>query len=759
MLKKKRETMDTPGALTTADAPAAKKRVVGGDSPTATTAADVVEPPQTSPSDAPSAPAAVDAASTPIDVDAGDNRLDAAVASRERLIERAYASYLTRVATLGPYSTLPFPPAPAVDTPTAAAASSSTMGAGAGAGAGAASAADPASADVDMVPCSADDRPTGDSDGTAAAADAAMPASDAAGVSSAAPAGGADNAVAVVPLAAPAPALSRMDIFVARQAQGSSLPLSKLLDAVLVRINEECARGGVPSTEVPDRAALHTQLLRLANRTAHGIKLRTAVVFEDTARAALWRWEVANTDALPNLDAPLLSLDRRILKCIGQQLKACDALLSLLRQRKDEAKIAEQLERAAKALQEEEKLLQRRGVVATRLADGAAKVARLASKATGASAAAKKAPADGASPPMDAEARKKEAEAKKLEAEAKKAEREAKKIEAEAKKAEREAKKAEADAKKAERDAEREAKKAEAEAKKAEVEAKKAEKEAKKAEKERLKEEKAKAAEEKAKATEEQAALLAKVAKAKAMNFFNPRAAKDAVKSVLTGTDPVTAAPATAADGGGSVGGGTGDGHGVSTASLPTAGAAAVSAADKDAGAAACGGGAASGAALSVATVSGPPTRYETVLTGGRSLLMLRIAAARTEGVTRDGLDAAFAHCAGSGGGAVHGGAANAGGVSSAIAALLTRATVRGGVRGGSWRRLPARARGAPRYKLLQFHDNIRPAYWGTFMKRPSTAVASTMDVSELTVRPRRLTGRKPFATDVSLFNYEVCLR
>lgn len=54
-----------------------------------------------------------------------------------------------------------------------------------------------------------------------------------------------------------------------------------------------------------------------------------------------------------------------------------------------------------------------------------------------------------------------------------------------------------------------------------------------------------------------------------------------------------------------------------------------------------------------------------------------------------------------------------------------------------------ARLQGLPgtlsNMKLLRFHENVRPAYWGTFSK------------TSLTVRPRR-----PFATDGNLFDYDL---
>lgn len=43
------------------------------------------------------------------------------------------------------------------------------------------------------------------------------------------------------------------------------------------------------------------------------------------------------------------------------------------------------------------------------------------------------------------------------------------------------------------------------------------------------------------------------------------------------------------------------------------------------------------------------------------------------------------------------------------------------------------------RMKLLVFHDNVRPAYYGTFSK-PSTAIC----------------GSNPFVMDSTLFDYEV---
>ena len=51
------------------------------------------------------------------------------------------------------------------------------------------------------------------------------------------------------------------------------------------------------------------------------------------------------------------------------------------------------------------------------------------------------------------------------------------------------------------------------------------------------------------------------------------------------------------------------------------------------------------------------------------------------------------------------------------------------------------RRRNGRRMKLLQFHDQLRPAYWGTFSKP---------------VRRARVNGRRPFGQDTQAFNYEV---
>jgi hypothetical protein len=132
------------------------------------------------------------------------------------------------------------------------------------------------------------------------------------------------------------------------------------------------------------------------------------------------------------------------------------------------------------------------------------------------------------------------------------------------------------------------------------------------------------------------------------------------------------------------------------------------------------------------------PTRREVVAPGGVCRVVLRTHSALFH-VTKQQLDNAM------GGSDV-----------SPSGTCGTLQPVRGGVRGGSWRRFPARARGVLRFKLLQFHDNIRPAYWGTFNRRRLQMCDAMSGETATAVVPRRLTGRKPLAHDTSLFNYDV---
>jgi hypothetical protein len=143
-----------------------------------------------------------------------------------------------------------------------------------------------------------------------------------------------------------------------------------------------------------------------------------------------------------------------------------------------------------------------------------------------------------------------------------------------------------------------------------------------------------------------------------------------------------------------------------------------------------------SGYSYGSARLARPPERREDVPPGGACRLMLRSDAALSM-VSREDIDAALAAPAPAGGGAFPG-----------LRSLpLHRARVRGGVRGGSWRRFPARPPGAPaRRKLLQFVDNRRPAWWGRFRARPDRSAGE------------RLSGRAPFAHADSIFNYEVCV-
>lgn len=78
----------------------------------------------------------------------------------------------------------------------------------------------------------------------------------------------------------------------------------------------------------------------------------------------------------------------------------------------------------------------------------------------------------------------------------------------------------------------------------------------------------------------------------------------------------------------------------------------------------------------------------------------------------------------------------------SGASTSVKRLPVRGGVRGGSWCRVPAVPAGK-RWKYIQFHDSLRPPFCGTFSKRPTGDGV-------------RLSGRNPLAQDDSIFNYEV---
>ncbi len=127
------------------------------------------------------------------------------------------------------------------------------------------------------------------------------------------------------------------------------------------------------------------------------------------------------------------------------------------------------------------------------------------------------------------------------------------------------------------------------------------------------------------------------------------------------------------------------------------------------------------------------PERRERVDPGGTSRVTLRTQAALSS-VTPADIDAALAAGSGLPPGAFPG----------LPGTPLGRALVKGGVRGGSWRRFPTRAPGVQRKKLLWFFENQRPAFWGKYTAQPDRGAGE------------RLSGRAPIAQAGSMFNYEV---
>ncbi len=132
-------------------------------------------------------------------------------------------------------------------------------------------------------------------------------------------------------------ALPALDVVVGRLAHGSGLPLPRLVTAVLSFLTSAWpaadAASASASAGLPDPDAVAEALLRVVERTPYGAKPRGASAATDTARAALWRWDVVPSRAdavLPGEVAAGDTADRRLLRVVGEQVKARAALVALL---------------------------------------------------------------------------------------------------------------------------------------------------------------------------------------------------------------------------------------------------------------------------------------------------------------------------------------------------------------------------------------------------------------------------------------------
>jgi hypothetical protein len=149
----------------------------------------------------------------------------------------------------------------------------------------------------------------------------------------------------------PSKELSPLDVIVGRMIQGSTLPLSKLLDIITKALSDIWAEQHLASA-APSSVVVSTLVQRLAERTSYGIKARGCIANEDTTKAGVWRWEVVNSGVIPSDELQFVQIDRRLLKLISQQVKGQEALIVLLRAHREEAKIAEQIDRIGKALRQ-----------------------------------------------------------------------------------------------------------------------------------------------------------------------------------------------------------------------------------------------------------------------------------------------------------------------------------------------------------------------------------------------------------------------
>lgn len=76
--------------------------------------------------------------------------------------------------------------------------------------------------------------------------------------------------------------------------------------------------------------ALQARIQLLAARKPHGMRTRDAVLEQDVSPHAVWRWEVALTDALPRDFQPLLKELRRLRKQSAGQIGAVEKVLEVL---------------------------------------------------------------------------------------------------------------------------------------------------------------------------------------------------------------------------------------------------------------------------------------------------------------------------------------------------------------------------------------------------------------------------------------------
>lgn len=112
---------------------------------------------------------------------------------------------------------------------------------------------------------------------------------------------------------------------IARLIQGSHLPLQALSDGVLLFLSE----GLVPCVERLSKQAIQDKIRLIAERKCYGIKPKAAVVAEDESVQALWRWEVAELQHLPETAKGVVREVRAERQNLGKLFKCLAKLIEV----------------------------------------------------------------------------------------------------------------------------------------------------------------------------------------------------------------------------------------------------------------------------------------------------------------------------------------------------------------------------------------------------------------------------------------------
>ncbi|KAG4377984.1 hypothetical protein GLYMA_18G244800v4 [Glycine max] len=126
------------------------------------------------------------------------------------------------------------------------------------------------------------------------------------------------------------------NVVVAALMEESDLPLSKLVDEIHDKLNEEVSNGAIVLAEPVTYATVKSSALFVGQRVSYGVPNADADVLEDHAESCLWCWETRDLKLMPKSVRGELSVRRTCRRRIHERIMAISEMIAALKKLESE---------------------------------------------------------------------------------------------------------------------------------------------------------------------------------------------------------------------------------------------------------------------------------------------------------------------------------------------------------------------------------------------------------------------------------------